>query len=757
MGTPGDVFENQADQIADQVVHMPDQALQRQPMEEEEEMLQPKLLPGQPTPAIQRHPMEEEEERLQPKLLPGQGTPILQMQPMEEEEEMLQPKRQDHSYSVANEQDGIQDRIHEMRGGGQPLSSSERSYFEPRLGNDLSDVRIHTNEHASDIAQGMQARAFTVGHDIAFNQGQYDSSSTEGKKLMAHELVHVAQQTGVTPLSDPMVQRYPDRRHRVVNGFVNIPWGNGRDEFIRNASIQVQRPPLNIPAVFWETTRFIQSRSNIRDAYESVSGLMERTLLAHPDRSCYRMRVHFNCTGAPGSSVLRFTPVEPHIPGRPTIEEPTETPTSRTEEVPPATPPPPAAPPTPRARTRPGEDIGDIMVRVRRRAPERRLEEVLADVGLMLERYPTRPRDADRINLHRLIRAMLDAAPRDRRREVGEYIRTSLRDEEIDIVRTAITPINRGTLTLLGITPAAATRRDWQISGNQITLDRPISCISHNGSLYRSSTLRVGMSTFLSHHNNIGRVVVIRSISSSSIGVRIYNFDESTGSLRDVRQTSWDTQELGTQISLQTLSGLRVWQPIATVVAIVSIVILTAGTSSIVGAGAATAAELGISSGAHLLLTAVQAGLVAGITNFIHRHQADMMRGAQQGNAGRFWELPQYSLETHMRNFLYDFLTGTATSYISRMGSTGPADEFGSTMWSRIATPDRARLIVAFILRRLQESLTSVVGGLVGLGRDLYNARNQAARDRAVRSFRQTVLRAFTVDLMRGMVSNNLR
>ncbi|MEM7427979.1 MAG: DUF4157 domain-containing protein [Pseudomonadota bacterium] len=79
-------------------------------------------------------------------------------------------------------------------GGGTPLAATERAYFEPRFGRDLSNVRVHTGAPAHQAASAIRARAFALGRDIAFAEGEYRPGSTEGRRLIAHELTHVAQQ-----------------------------------------------------------------------------------------------------------------------------------------------------------------------------------------------------------------------------------------------------------------------------------------------------------------------------------------------------------------------------------------------------------------------------------------------------------------------------------------------------------------------------------------------------------------------------------
>ncbi|HEX2051573.1 MAG TPA: DUF4157 domain-containing protein [Actinomycetota bacterium] len=81
-------------------------------------------------------------------------------------------------------------------GSGAPLPASERSFFEPRLGRDLSDVRVHTGDDAAASAERLGARAYTVASDVVFAPGEYRPGTASGRALLAHELVHVAQQTG---------------------------------------------------------------------------------------------------------------------------------------------------------------------------------------------------------------------------------------------------------------------------------------------------------------------------------------------------------------------------------------------------------------------------------------------------------------------------------------------------------------------------------------------------------------------------------
>ena len=96
------------------------------------------------------------------------------------------------------------------------LSAAERAFFEPRFGVDLSGVRVHTDRAAADAAEAVGANAFTVGQDIVFGHGKYSPGSESGKRLLAHELTHVVQQSGAGNLAgisgrtgSPVIQREP--------------------------------------------------------------------------------------------------------------------------------------------------------------------------------------------------------------------------------------------------------------------------------------------------------------------------------------------------------------------------------------------------------------------------------------------------------------------------------------------------------------------------------------------------------------------
>jgi hypothetical protein len=87
----------------------------------------------------------------------------------------------------------------------QELPADIIGFFEPRLNIRLDNVRVHEGEEAGKAAEEINAKAFTHKNHIIFNKGEYDPNSMAGKKLIAHELVHIGQQKR----SGPAFQRQP--------------------------------------------------------------------------------------------------------------------------------------------------------------------------------------------------------------------------------------------------------------------------------------------------------------------------------------------------------------------------------------------------------------------------------------------------------------------------------------------------------------------------------------------------------------------
>jgi hypothetical protein len=101
----------------------------------------------------------------------------------------------------------VQGEINRTRGTGASLDSGVRKRFEGDLG-DLSDVRVHSDDHADNLNRAVSARAFATGTDVYFAKGEYQPGSADGDRLIGHELAHVVQQRGA-PAGGPLTVSEP--------------------------------------------------------------------------------------------------------------------------------------------------------------------------------------------------------------------------------------------------------------------------------------------------------------------------------------------------------------------------------------------------------------------------------------------------------------------------------------------------------------------------------------------------------------------
>lgn len=167
----GDPYEKEADAVADQVM--------RKPMGE-----------GQ---AIQVSPLN-----------PNRHHKCTQCEPREEQGVSSVQRKANHGSSAENHVS--ENLVATATQAGRPLDHSARMFFEPRFGRSLGDVKVHTNGYSNQVAQTLNAKAFTAGNDIVFAPGQYQPNSIPGRHLLAHELTHVIQQRNA-PTIAPMKQR----------------------------------------------------------------------------------------------------------------------------------------------------------------------------------------------------------------------------------------------------------------------------------------------------------------------------------------------------------------------------------------------------------------------------------------------------------------------------------------------------------------------------------------------------------------------
>lgn len=156
VNTPGDIYEQEADRISEQVMRMPEPQLQRA------------CACG------------------------GKCSECQTEQPGREHERLLTKRAGPSDLGQAI----VPPIVHEvLRSPGQPLASTTRRFFEPRFGHTFGSVRVHADARAAESARAVRARAYTAGRDIVFGRGEYAPTTAEGRQLLAHELAHVVQQS----------------------------------------------------------------------------------------------------------------------------------------------------------------------------------------------------------------------------------------------------------------------------------------------------------------------------------------------------------------------------------------------------------------------------------------------------------------------------------------------------------------------------------------------------------------------------------
>jgi Domain of unknown function (DUF4157) len=125
---------------------------------------------------------------------------------------------------------------------GRALEPRERVPLESRLGVELGGVRVHDDGPAADAARALDAEAFTVGRDIYFGHERFKPATQEGRKLLAHELTHVAQrQKGAAPPTGSLVSSPDSAAEREAERVSEASEGSGRASLGAPPAARVQR------------------------------------------------------------------------------------------------------------------------------------------------------------------------------------------------------------------------------------------------------------------------------------------------------------------------------------------------------------------------------------------------------------------------------------------------------------------------------------------------------------------------------------
>ncbi len=169
ISTPGDIYEHEADRVAEQVMRMP-------------------------------------EPKMQPACACGGGCPKCRAEQLSLDHGLLQTSRVQPPVARETTAPPIVEEV--LRSPGQPLDASTRTFFESRFGHNFSQVRVHTDVRAAESARAVSALAYTVGRDVVLAEGRYAPGSASGRRLLAHELTHVIQQGNAQPTEGGSARAY---------------------------------------------------------------------------------------------------------------------------------------------------------------------------------------------------------------------------------------------------------------------------------------------------------------------------------------------------------------------------------------------------------------------------------------------------------------------------------------------------------------------------------------------------------------------
>lgn len=218
---PGDEYEKEADQVANEVMRMDDKKIQRQENNKKDELLKSKsgyiqLQTDEKDKTLQKSSLQmqmgEEEDMIQEKSISNQSEdeekaivkksslPQVQDENLEKQKPVMPARENNSHYSSTN----FGNRLSISKGSGFPIPDKTLSFMESRFGSNFNNIKLHTDDESVQMNQELGAQAFTHGSHIYFNAGKYNPDTSEGKRLLAHELTHTMQQGGMI---GKMVQR----------------------------------------------------------------------------------------------------------------------------------------------------------------------------------------------------------------------------------------------------------------------------------------------------------------------------------------------------------------------------------------------------------------------------------------------------------------------------------------------------------------------------------------------------------------------
>lgn len=195
--------------------------------------------------------------------------------------------------------------IRQAQGGGNILSDDIRQPMEYAFGVGFGGVKVHTDSQADSLNRSLQARAFTLGQDIFLRQGEYQPGSSEGQRLLAHELTHVVQQSRNPSNSNGWhIQLHPDLRVGHRSRTLRIRWHGDYDVFrerVRNLVIS----QLDVPSTWSYQLLHVRHVGDLRSTYNEL----DRENPLRSNGTVVIIRAEYNALRDVGASSIEFAVV----------------------------------------------------------------------------------------------------------------------------------------------------------------------------------------------------------------------------------------------------------------------------------------------------------------------------------------------------------------------------------------------------------------------------------------------------------------
>ncbi len=244
LSKPGDKYEQEADQVAERVMQISDSQVSLTPLKQS---LAIESLPKSYGQRLDRQVMADEDVE---KTMFNDVDSEQSEEDIEPDETGM-PKRENGSSDLTPAEVSSVDIPRE---GGSPLTKEVRNFMEPRFDYDFGKVNIHTNTASVQSAQQLNARAYTVGENIYFNQGQYTPDSNEGRKLLAHELTHVIQQSNSRSSSRKTLQKKgcsagscpQGKQKKVIRDDCAASEPTDKDHFIKSLTVALSSQTVTV-------------------------------------------------------------------------------------------------------------------------------------------------------------------------------------------------------------------------------------------------------------------------------------------------------------------------------------------------------------------------------------------------------------------------------------------------------------------------------------------------------------------------------